>query len=338
MADILTIVVTFNGMKWIGRCLGSVRASAVPSDIMVVDNGSDDGTPEWVQENFPEAILTRNRENLGFGAANNLGIRFALDHDYRYVYLLNQDAWVFPETFGTLLRAFDDADAKKAEKDDASGKDVEKDDAGGKDVEKGASGKKAEKGREAETGGRPVGIVSPMQMQANLMRMDAQFEKHCGAALGKAQAETARVPFVMAAHWMVSRRCLETVGAFSPLFPHYGEDVDYIHRAAFHGFDAAVAKTASAVHDRADRPRPKEYRMKLKVITAKAAVADPRTNPQLTLIGQCIVLALQSILHFSAIPWKGIGELRASFSEIKRCRRQAQQPAAFLEANGLLVK
>ena len=114
MADILTIVVTFNGMKWIGRCLGSVRASAVPSDIMVVDNGSDDGTPERVQENFPEAILTRNRENLGFGAANNLGIRFALDHDYRYVYLLNQDAWVFPETFGTLLRAFDDADAKKA--------------------------------------------------------------------------------------------------------------------------------------------------------------------------------------------------------------------------------
>ena len=309
MADILTIVVTFNGMKWIGRSLGSVRTSAVPSDIMVVDNGSDDGTPEWVQENFPEAILTRSRENLGFGAANNLGIRFALAHDYRYVYLLNQDAWVFPETFGTLVRAFEEAERQQAVK--------------GK--EKTGGGRTGE-----ERAGRPIGIISPMQMQANLTRMDAQFERHCGAALGKAQAETARVPFVMAAHWMVSRRCLERVGAFSPLFPHYGEDVDYIHRAAYHGFDVAVAKTASAVHDRADRPRPKAYRMKLKVITAKAAVADPRTNPQLALIGQCIVLALQSILHFSTIPWKGIGELRAAFTEIKRCRNQAQQPAAFL--------
>ena len=289
MADILTIVVTYNGMKWVGRCLGSVRASGVPSDVMVIDNASDDGTPDWIREHFPEAILSGNRENLGFAAANNIGFRYALAHGYKYVYLLNQDAWVFPETFGTLVRAF------------------------------------------GENTGRPIGILSPMQMEARLTRMDEQFRKHCGVALEKDPAETVRVPFVMAAHWMVSRECLEKVGGFAPAFPHYGEDLDYIHRAAWHGFDAAVVKTASAVHDRADRPRPKDYRMKLKVVTAKAAVADPRTNPFTTLVGQSVKLALLGVLYFSAIPWKGIRELRESYEELKRCRKAALTPGAFLD-------
>ena len=288
MADILTIVVTYNGMKWIERCLRSVKASTVASDVMIIDNASDDGTPDFIREHFPELILSGNKENLGFGAANNVGLRYALSHGYRFVYLLNQDAWVFPETFATLVRAFE------------------------------------------ENGGNAIGILSPMQMEANLTRMDAQFRKHCGTALEKDPAETVIVPFVMAAHWMVSRECLENVGGFSPAFPHYGEDVDYIHRAAHKGFAAAVVKTTSAVHDRADRPRPKDYRMKLKVITAKAAVTDPRTNPRLALIGQSIVLALQGARHFSAIPWKGIGELHGSFDELKRLREEAKEPCAFL--------
>lgn len=292
MAEILTIVVTYNGMKWIDRCLKSALGSTVPADVMVIDNGSDDGTPAWIREHFPEVMLTESRDNLGFGAANSLGIRYALEKDYKYVYLLNQDAWVFPETFETLIRAFE------------------------------------ENGR-SDGAGR-LGILSPIQMEANLTRMDAQFRKHCCAALEKAPAETVRVPFVMAAHWMVSRSCLETVGAFSPAFPHYGEDVDYLNRAAYHGFDAAVVKTASAVHDRADRPRPKDYRMKLKVITAKAAVADPCHNPSVSLLVQSIVLALQGMLHLSAIPWKGIGELRRASGELKGCRKQAQQRGAFL--------
>ncbi len=288
MADILTIVVTYNGMKWIERCLRSVKASTVASDVMVIDNASDDGTPDFIREHFPEVILSGNKDNLGFGAANNIGLRYALSHGYRFVYLLNQDAWVFPETFATLVRAFE------------------------------------------ENGGNAVGILSPMQMEANLTRMDSQFRKHCGPALEKDASETVIVPFVMAAHWMISRECLESVGGFSPAFPHYGEDVDYIHRAAYKGFAAAVVKTASAVHDRADRPRPKDYRMKLKVITAKAAVTNPLSNPLFALIGQSVILALQGARYFSAIPWKGIGELHGSFGELKRLREEAKETCAFL--------
>ena len=290
MAEILTIVVTYNGMKWVERCLGSVRASDVPSDVMVIDNASDDGTPDWIRDHFPEVILSGNRENLGFAAANNIGFRFALSHGYRYVYLLNQDAWVFPETFGTMVRAFEE-------------------DAGSE---------------------RRIGVLSPMQMEANLTKMDAQFRKHCGAALEKDPAETVRVPFVMAAHWMLSRECLEKVGGFSPAFPHYGEDLDFIHRAAWHGFDAAVVKTASAVHDRGGRPRPRDYRMKLKIVTAKAAVADPRSMPGPALINQSIKLALHGVIHFSTIPWKGIKELWNSYGDLKGYRKDSLKPGAFL--------
>ena len=55
-ARILTIVVTYNGMKWLDRCLGSVALSKEPSDVFVVDNCSTDGTPEYISEHFGEQI------------------------------------------------------------------------------------------------------------------------------------------------------------------------------------------------------------------------------------------------------------------------------------------
>ena len=82
MAELLTIVVTFNGKEWIERCLRSALESVVPTDVMVVDNGSGDGTPDLIKERFPDVILHENRENLGFAAANNIGFRHAIAHGY----------------------------------------------------------------------------------------------------------------------------------------------------------------------------------------------------------------------------------------------------------------
>ena len=48
----LVIIVSYNGMKWIERCLCSVAMSTEKADIMVIDNASTDGTPEWIEENF----------------------------------------------------------------------------------------------------------------------------------------------------------------------------------------------------------------------------------------------------------------------------------------------
>ena len=89
---ILTIIVTYNGMKWLDRCLGSLRESSLKTDVVAVDNGSTDGTPEYIAANFPEVQLHCTGENLGFGRANNVGLQKAVAEGYDYVYLLNQDA------------------------------------------------------------------------------------------------------------------------------------------------------------------------------------------------------------------------------------------------------
>ncbi len=103
MGDILVIVVTWNAMTWIERCLGSVRDSSVKADILVVDNGSSDGTREYIQSMFPNAILIVNDNNVGFGAANNIGFNYAIKHGYKFTYLLNQDAWLCKDCLKTMI-------------------------------------------------------------------------------------------------------------------------------------------------------------------------------------------------------------------------------------------
>lgn len=105
-SEILVIIVTFNGMQWIERCISSVKASTVPADILVIDNASTDGTPQWLQRHGVEVI--QNSANIGFGAANNIGLKRVLDQGYAYAYLLNQDAYLLPDTMERMLEHFDE--------------------------------------------------------------------------------------------------------------------------------------------------------------------------------------------------------------------------------------
>ena len=88
MADLSAIVVTYNAAPWIERSLESVRETG--AEMIVVDNGSTDGTLDVVRERFPEARVVE-QENRGFGAGNNAGMRAASG---RYFLLLNPDAWL----------------------------------------------------------------------------------------------------------------------------------------------------------------------------------------------------------------------------------------------------
>lgn len=97
MSDrVLVIIVTFNAMQWIEKCIQSVKASSFPLDLFVVDNNSSDNTVAYIKEKHSSIKLIESRSNLGFGAANNIGLQYAIDNDYNYVYLLNQDAWIKP--------------------------------------------------------------------------------------------------------------------------------------------------------------------------------------------------------------------------------------------------
>lgn len=102
----LVIIVTYNGEKWLHKCLESIPADA---DVMVVDNASTDSCVEIAANSDHPVILIQSKQNLGFGAANNIGLQYAIDNGYDYVYLLNQDAYLEPNTIAKLIEAHKNA-------------------------------------------------------------------------------------------------------------------------------------------------------------------------------------------------------------------------------------
>ncbi|HOU27006.1 MAG TPA: glycosyltransferase family 2 protein [Paludibacteraceae bacterium] len=101
---IVVVIVTYNGMYWLDKCLGSIRLSTVPLHTLVIDNLSTDNTVAHIQQNYPEVELIKNSYNAGFGQANNMGLRKAIEYDADYVFLLNQDAWIEPTTCQVLVQ------------------------------------------------------------------------------------------------------------------------------------------------------------------------------------------------------------------------------------------
>lgn len=107
MKKVLTVIVSYNFMQWIDRCISSLRNSVYSTDVLVIDNCSTDDTIRTLQMEYPEVRLIINKQNLGFGRANNTGIELALKENYDAVFLLNQDAWVDPSTIGKLVETND---------------------------------------------------------------------------------------------------------------------------------------------------------------------------------------------------------------------------------------
>jgi GT2 family glycosyltransferase len=99
---VFVIIVTYNGSKWIEKCINSLLHSTYPIDIVVIDNCSTDNSVELLKQ-FPQIHLIQSNENLGFGKANNIGIDYALKNNADYVFLLNQDTWIFDDTISNLI-------------------------------------------------------------------------------------------------------------------------------------------------------------------------------------------------------------------------------------------
>jgi N-acetylglucosaminyl-diphospho-decaprenol L-rhamnosyltransferase len=100
MPDASVVVVTYNALPWIEQSIESVQ----DEEVVVVDNGSTDGTVDVVRELFPQARLIE-RENLGLASGWNAGMAVVTG---RYFLLLNADAWL---TVGSLARLVEFADA-----------------------------------------------------------------------------------------------------------------------------------------------------------------------------------------------------------------------------------
>ena len=282
---LLVVIVTYNAMQWIERCLNSVRNSSVLADMFVVDNGSIDGTQDYIKQYFPEAFFIQSEGNLGFGKANNQGLKYAIDNNYDYVYLLNQDAWVMYDTFSEILKVFDN------------------------DTE--------------------FGIVSPMQLEANESHLDKFFMKSvCTSSLieslyFKNKKNYCEVEFVMAAHWMISSKCLKHVGGFSPTFSHYGEDNNYIDRAKYFRYKVGVALTAQAVHDRENRMNTLEKCIYLSYVQILKDFSAPEKKRKFMLARAIYYMIKESIMYRSIKPIHYLCKFLGKYDVIRSNRRKS---------------
>ena len=218
---IYVIVVTYKGKQWNDKCFSSLQESTIPVHIVVVDNtpGADDAN--YIREHFPEIHIIKTAENLGFGRANNLGMRYALDHDCDYVFLLNQDTWLIDKDMFSKLVAIS-----------------------GSHPEYGILSPLHVKADE-----NTLGMMLEYQTNNTSSKMLTDLLK------GKMD-DVYATNFVNAAAWLLPRQTLEVVGGFDPIYQHYEEDDDYLNRVRYHGLKIGVCPSIRLVHDHQEMKNP----------------------------------------------------------------------------------
>jgi GT2 family glycosyltransferase len=213
---VFSVIVTYNALKWIKDCLDSV---ILDTTIVIVDNQSSDDTLSYIEKNYKGIIVLRQKENLGFGKANNIGISYALKNGADYLLLLNQDAKMEGNTIAKLVN-FQKSNTKYGILTlvhcDWSGQFLE------------------------ASFSRYINYKNNENFYSDFV-------------LGKPTKEVYDVPFVAAACWFLQKKVFLDVGGFDPIFYHLGEDVNYTQRLRFYNYKIGVLPNGKVYHDTKDR-------------------------------------------------------------------------------------
>jgi GT2 family glycosyltransferase len=195
------VIATWNRWDDLAECLQSLLASDYSAlTIWVIDNGSIDDTVPLLGQHFPTVHLIQNATNLGFGPANNQGIRAALEAGADYVMLLNNDTTIDPDTISSLVYA-------------------------------------AEEHHPAVVAPPIYRYDAPEQLWFGGMRFrwNIYFVK-LGKQWGLDYSQPQEVHFVTGCAMMAPRQIWEKVGVFDEAFFMYYEDVDLCHRIREAGY------------------------------------------------------------------------------------------------------
>jgi GT2 family glycosyltransferase len=206
---VFAVIVTYNGMKWIDKCLEHITKQC---EVVVVDNNSNDQTVDFISKNYPKVWLLRQESNLGFGGANNVGISYAINKGGEAVFLLNQDVYVQQDCIENLIKAY----SRNKEFGVISPIHFNGD------------------GNALDYSFQKVTYMSPLisdLITRNFSQKIYDFK------------------FMNAAAWFIPKEVLSIVGGFDPLFFMYGEDDNYCQRILYHNFKIGVIPDAFIYHD-----------------------------------------------------------------------------------------
>lgn len=217
MNRVFVIVVTYNGMHWIKACIDSLLASTIKVSIVIVDNNSTDNTVAFVKEHYKEApiFMVASNKNLGFGLANNMGIKHALKNNADFLFLLNQDAFVEKDTIENLV------DLASKNKDYGIISPI-------------------------HTNGDGT-LLDDSFLYYTRRNTGKAFISDF--VINKGKEPIYSLPMINAAAWLLPTSTIEMVGGFDPMFFLYGEDDNYCQRVNYHNLKIGIASEVFIRHD-----------------------------------------------------------------------------------------
>lgn len=216
------MVVCWNAKHDLPDCLSSLHRQTYPSiEVIAVDNGSTDGSREYMESAHPWVRVHSIDRNVGYASANNAGLKLARGE---YLVVLNPDTEVEPDFVTGLVEAVDQDDVGLATSRILHFADRERVNACGNEVHL--------------TG---IGYCRGLDQPAN--RFDT----------------SARVASVSGCAFMIRREVLERIGGFDDDYFTYGEDTDLSVRANIAGYRIAFAPRSIVYHKYALRMTPRKF-------------------------------------------------------------------------------
>lgn len=217
-ARVVVVVLNWNGREDTLACLRSLmNVRYANKEILVVDNGSDDGSEQAVREAYPELPLIQTGRNLGFAGGNNEGIRWALEHDADHVLLLNNDTEVEPDFLEAMVDCVESSDQYG--------------------VVGAAISYYAHPDRLWAYGGGRFDVATG-------------WVRHLSKPVPEEELRTRGTVhfYVTGCTLLIRRSLLEAIGLLDTGYFHFSEDVDFCLRAEHAGFRSVVAPHARLRH------------------------------------------------------------------------------------------
>jgi N-acetylglucosaminyl-diphospho-decaprenol L-rhamnosyltransferase len=224
-ADLDVVIVNHNAGDFLPRCLDSVFAASagMTTDVVVVDNGSWDGSPEAAAAH-PGARLIENRANLGFAAGANVGIRAT---EAPYVLLLNPDAEIIAGTLAALVKVAE-----------------ERPDAGAV----GALVRNPDRTIQPSARRVPRTVEAAMHAFVGPVAPDNRWTRAYTMAEWDRTSER-EVEWISGSAMLLRRRALHEVGVFDEGYFMYVEDVDLCTRLRQAGWTVLFSPELEVVHE-----------------------------------------------------------------------------------------
>jgi hypothetical protein len=226
--DVSVVIISYNTRDLTLPCIDSIyrHTTGLDFEILVVDNASADGSPEAIGDRFPGVRLLRQERNIGFGPANNVGIREA---GGEFVFLLNSDTLLLDNALPGLTEFMRRPGNERI----------------------GCCGGllfNADRTPQASYGHSPS-VVQVLFDQTELRRLFRSFYMNRLAVAVPAHPDAVtRVPYVSGADLFVRRSALETVGLFDEDFFLYFEETDLCRRMDEAGYRCVIVPEVRILH------------------------------------------------------------------------------------------